>query len=231
MKVKVSAPSNLNEITVGQYQEFITIENPTEKDVLRVFLELSDGVIAKMPQKNIFTISEKILTAIGKDKPKFTQKFTLNGKEYGFVPDLDNITGGAYDDATTYIPTIEKDDEGNITKLNYDNAHRFMAVMFRPITKINKKGQYLIEDYQGSDKYADVMKNAPLGVLLGCFDFFFRLLNELLKAIPNYIRKQVNSTVNGLVKNGQDTTSTMNLLKETLDELKRLQHTHYMIAS
>lgn len=231
MKVKILAPSNLNEITVGQYQEFITIKNPSEKDVLKVFLGLSDRVLNRMSQKHIFEVSEQVMTAIGKEKPKFQQRFTLNDKEYGFIPDLDAITSGEYDDATQYMPTSETDEEGNIVKLHYDNAHRFMAVMFRPVIRTNKRNQYLIEDYQGSETYANVMKDAPLGVLLGCFDFFFRLLSELLTAIPNFIQAQVKQMESGLVKSGADTTDTMNSLRATLDELKKLQNIPYTIAS
>ena len=38
MKIEVNIPENLNDITLGQYQEFLKIEEPTEEDILKVFL-------------------------------------------------------------------------------------------------------------------------------------------------------------------------------------------------
>ena len=40
MKIEVNIPENLNDITLGQYQEFLKIEEPTEEDILKVFLGL-----------------------------------------------------------------------------------------------------------------------------------------------------------------------------------------------
>jgi hypothetical protein len=45
------------------------------------------------------------------------------------------------------------------------DLHKAMAVMFRPIVK-TKKEYYEIERYQGSNTYAEVMKSAPLNVVV-----------------------------------------------------------------
>jgi hypothetical protein len=49
--------------------------------------------------------------------------------------------------------------------------HKAMAVLFRPIKK--KQGtKYLIEDYEGSHKYSELMKEIPLDVVMGAMVFF-----------------------------------------------------------
>ena len=35
MKIEVNIPEDLNDITLGQYQEFIKIEDPSEEDILK----------------------------------------------------------------------------------------------------------------------------------------------------------------------------------------------------
>ena len=49
--------------------------------------------------------------------------------------------------------------------------HKAMAVLYRP-TKHQKNNFYLIEDYEGSDKYAEVMKDSPIQAALGSTVFF-----------------------------------------------------------
>ena len=216
MKITVEAPDSLNEITLEQFQEFQQIENPTDKDIVRVFLNLSENIVSKIPKAQIMNIAGQIGKMISESKPRFINKFELGGRKFGFIPKLDEITSGEFDDATMYMPSSKE--EGDKIVQDYSEAHKCMAVLFRPVT-MTKKGQYLIEDYQGSDKYAEELKQMPLSVVLGAMVFFYDLMSELLKAIPNYMEREVSRI--GSLKSGEDTTDTIHLLKETLEELKK----------
>ena len=227
MKVPVSVPDNLNEITLEQFQEFLTIEEPTEKDVLRVFLGLSKNIIDKVPRKQVTSVSGQIMKMVQESKPKFINKFEYNGKKWGFIPNLDEMSSGEYDDATGYFPRSEEVDEKIV--YHYEDAHRCMAVLFRPIT-LEKKGKYLIEEYEGSDKYAEELKGMPLSVVLGSMVFFYDLLNELLIAIPSFIQREMEKD-HGSLTNGGNTTDTIRFARVTLEELKRLQRYPYTLAS
>jgi hypothetical protein len=104
-----------------------------------------------------------------------------------------------------------------------------MAVMYRPIT-LSKGGKYLIEDYKGTRLTADTMLQMPLGVVMGAMVFFFRLTNELLKAIPNYLERQTKTQLmKGQIseENGEAIKSYLHSLKGTLEDLTRLQSYHY----
>ena len=52
--------------------------------------------------------------------------------------------------------------------------HKAMAVLYRPLTG-NKGEFYEIEKYEGSDKYAAIMADAPASVAIGAMLFFYRL--------------------------------------------------------
>ena len=110
-----------------------------------------------------------------KEKPKFQHRFKIQDTEFGFIPDLENISFGEFIDLSKNITDV-------------DNWNKAMAVMYRPI--IDSKGdKYSIEDYKGSNTYSEVMKFAPLGVTLGANVFFWTLRNDLLNSSLSYLRK------------------------------------------
>ena len=137
MKLEVGIPENLNEITLGQYQEFLKIEEPTEEDILKVFLNINMQGLVKIKASDVDTYASHI-TNLFNNEPKFQNKFDLRGQEFGFIPNLDEITYGENKDITAYIN-------------DWQTIHKAMAVLYRPRTnKLGKK--YIIEDYEGSHK-------------------------------------------------------------------------------
>ena len=123
-----------------------------------------------------------------------------------------DITYGENKDVTSYIN-------------EWGNMHKAMAVLFRPIKQ--KQGhKYLIEEYEGSHKYSEVMKQMPLSVVLGAMVFFYNLTNELLNYIPSYLEKELlkEQTIGQISQeNGEVIQNYIHLLKETLRDLKKLQ--------
>ena len=101
-----------------------------------------------------------------------------------------------------------------------------MAVLFRPIVMKNKD-MYVIEPYEGTSKYKDVMKHMPLDIVIGAQSFFYNLTEALLYAIPNYLNKLKDSNNKEQIHKastkqiGEAMTKSIALLKETLEGLKR----------
>ena len=210
MKVKVTAPSSLNEISLSQYQEYLSIEQPEPLDFLEIFLRLSKDILKKIPYKSALSAENDIKTMFDED-PKFHQRFYLNGVEYGFIPNLDKITHGEYLDITETIGDWEK-------------IHVAMSVLYRPIVS-KKKQKYLIEEYEPNKNISEI-KSMPLGVCLGAIVFFYNLANELLKAIPNYLI-QTEEQKKSSLKNGEDIIKYSQLLKVMSEGLTKLQPFHY----
>ena len=210
MKLEINVPENLNDITLGQYQEFLKIEEPTEEDILKVFLNINVNGLGKIKAADVDTYAVHI-TSLFEKEADFQNKFDLRGQEFGFIPNLDEITYGENKDVTAYIN-------------DWQAMHKAMAVLYRPIT--NKLGKnYLIEGYEGSHKYSELMKQMPLGVVMGSMVFFYNLTNDLLKAIPNYLVKEAEKeqmTGQISVENGEAIKKYTLLLKETSEDLTTL---------
>tara|TARA_R110002126_G_scaffold100487_4_gene232028 strand:+ start:2075 stop:2731 length:657 start_codon:yes stop_codon:yes gene_type:complete len=218
MNIEINIPDNLNEITLGQYQEFLKIEDPTEEDILKVFLNLDLKGIGKVKAADVDKYAAHI-TSLFEQEQRHSLKFNLKGVEYGFLPNLDDITYGENKDVTAYLN-------------DWQSMHKAMAVLYRPITQ-KLSGKYLIENYEGSHKYGETMKSMPLGIVMGAMVFFYNLTNELLKAIPNYLEKEaMKEQMKGQIseQNGEAIKKYTHLLKETLGDLAKLQTYPYTLA-
>lgn len=215
MQIEVSIPSTLKEVSLKDYQDFLLIENPSNDDLLKCILNINTKELGKIKDKDV----DYLITHINKlfeQEHKFIPTFNLNGVAYGFIPNLDEITYGENKDVTSYIN-------------EWGNMHKAMAVLFRPLKQ--KQGhKYLIEEYEGSHKYSEVMKQMPLSVVLGAMVFFYNLTNELLNYIPSYLEKEVAKVqTKGQIsqENGEAIQNYIHLLKETLQDLNKLQNFHY----
>ena len=162
MKMKIKIPSSLKAITLEKYQKYLKIqENNTDETFLaikmiEIFLGLRGDTIMKMKAKSIRDITN-VLSEMFTEKPELVKEFTMKGVDYGFIPDLENMTFGEYVDLDTYIGDV-------------DNLHRAMAVLYRPITqKANDK--YSIEEYEGEDD--EKMKDMPMDAVLSSILFFY----------------------------------------------------------
>jgi hypothetical protein len=204
MRIEITIPESLDDITLEQYQVFSKIEEPTIDQTLTAFLNISQKELNMLPADKIEGFAEQINSVFEQDK-QFTPTFVLNGVKYGFIPKLDSITYGENKDLTTYLN-------------DFDNMNKAMAVMYRPIIH-EQRGKYLIEDYEGSSRYSEVMKQAPLSVVLGATVFFYNLTNGLLKAIPNYLEEDLQKESKDLLKSGQITKKQLHLLMKKFKEL------------
>jgi hypothetical protein len=181
MEVNLRIPTSLNEITLGQYQEFVKLEqelkNSTEVSIqlkmIEIFCSVPEAVVRSMKATDIAEICEIINTMFDTDS-QLISKFTLKGVDYGFLPELDNMSFGEYMDLDTFIG-------------DNDNLHRALNVLFRPI-KLNKGSRYIIEDYEPND--SEVAKDFPLDVVLGAIVFFYTLGKDLSTVMLNSLDKK-----------------------------------------
>tara|TARA_R110000823_G_scaffold92731_1_gene203400 strand:+ start:1235 stop:1897 length:663 start_codon:yes stop_codon:yes gene_type:complete len=213
MQIEVKLPSSLREVKLKDYQELLIKENPDNDDMLKCILNINTKELGKIKNKDV----ENLLAIINKlfDKEhKFIPTFNLNNVLYGFIPNLDEITYGENKDITTYI-----------NNKDWGNMHKAMAVLFRPI-KQKQGSKYLIEEYEGSHKYSETLKNMPLDVVLGAMVFFWNLTNALLNYIPSYLENQTKQAqTKGAVsiENGAVIQSYIFSARETLQSLNKLQ--------
>ena len=216
MKIELTIPTTLNDIKLVQYQKFLSIAKDNEEGeflqqkMVQLFCGIDLKDVAQIRYKDVAEITTNINNLFTKEN-HFIQRFKMGGVEFGFIPNLDEMSTGEYMDLDNYIT-------------DWDTMHNAMAVLYRPIT--NKLGnKYQIEEYKGSITYADVMKHAPLDVVLGAMVFFYNLGNDLLKSTVNYLEKnqEVQNILNkhNLENVGDGIQVSMLLLKETLEDLMK----------
>ena len=213
MRVKISVPNDLSEIKLSQYQNFLNIqkENPDENYLASKMIEIFCGIelkeAYKMKAKDVHRITG-ILADMFEQKPVLINRFKLNGVEYGFIPNLDDMTLGEYVDLDTYIS-------------KWEEMEKAMAVLYRPI-KNTYMGKYQIEDYtaQGQEVYKDM----PMSIVFGAMFFFYRLGIDLSKIMTVYLEqnKDIHSQLSpNFNKNGEDGINQfMHSLKGILEDLK-----------
>jgi hypothetical protein len=216
MKLAITIPTDLSEIKLSQYQKFLNIVEQNEESdflhhkMIEIFCNVELKYVSQFKHKQIIQIVTTINNLFDKIPP-FKNKFTLNGIDYGFIPNLDDISQGEYMDLDNYIVDVA-------------NLHRSMAVMFRPI-KTKLKDKYIIEPYEGSDVYAEKMLDAPLDVVLASRVFFYHLGRELLKSTLIYLEgnPQIQSilTQHNSENDGAGTHPFMHLLKEMSGDLMK----------
>lgn len=167
-EVKVILPESARELTIEQYQKFLKVDGDqtfTMLKALEIFANIPLKVAHAMRADDVLAIANDILTMVGKKHP-LTRRLSFRGQEYGFVPNLEEMSFGEYIDLDTYLSDM-------------DMLHKTVGVLYRPITK--QKGDfYEVEPYNGTDGYSDF----PLDVALGATLFFYRLSNKLLKSTP-----------------------------------------------
>lgn len=216
MKIELTIPTTLNDIKLVQYQKFLSIAKDNEESeflqqkMVQIFCGIDLKDVAQIRYKDVAEITANINNLFTKENT-FIQRFKMGGVEFGFIPNLDEMSTGEYMDLDTYIT-------------DWDTMHNAMAVLYRPIT--NKLGnKYQIEEYKGSVTYADVMRHAPLDVVLGAMVFFYTLGNDLLKSTINYLEgnQEVQNilTKHNLENVGDGIQVSMLLLKETLEDLMK----------
>ena len=216
MKIELTIPTTLNDIKLAQYQKFLSIAKDNEESeflqqkMVQLFCGIDLKDVAQIRYKDVVEITANINNLFTKEN-QLIQRFKMGGVEFGFIPNLDEMSTGEYMDLDTYIT-------------DWDTMHNAMAVLYRPIT--NKLGnKYQIEEYKGSVTYADVMRHAPLDVVLGAMVFFYNLGNDLLKSTINYLEnnQEVQNILNkhNLENVGDGMQVSMLLLKETLEDLMK----------
>ena len=225
-KFVLSVPSNMEDITLEQYQKYLKITKDLDKEdkdveqfigtkMLEIFCEASYEEIRRLPAGIYEYAIDQIIRCLNESTP-LEKTFFMRGTddveiEFGMIPNLHNMTSGEYIDLDSLIG-------------DFDNMHKAMAVLYRPVIKKHKE-LYDIEPYSTYEKYEDIMKYTPLNVSLGAMVFFYRLgmklskltLNSSLSQLSKEERMQVEKNL--LDKSGVGINQFMQSLEVTYSSL------------
>lgn len=235
LDLEIRVPVSLYHIPLDDYQRYmkvvegVDVKSEEASDflnlkALEIFCGLELRESYKLPMAAFNAVLEQLAKCLSEDTP-LVKRFTMRGTdgaqiEFGFNPKLKDMTFGEYVDLDTYLT-------------DWKNAHKAMAVLYRPVIG-SRKDMYRIEDYEGSDKYADLLRYMPTSIVLGAMVFFYRLGMKLAKcSIASLMEKMPLTELSkaerqSLQTGGVGISQYMLLLEVMSQNLIKLQNSHYI---
>jgi hypothetical protein len=212
MAITIKIPSTLNEITLRQYKKFLEISkiNQDQRFLNAKMIEIFCGVNLEEVMRLNLRDSEEIVGLVSKLfdlKPQLVKKFKIDKTEYGFHPELDELTLGEYIDLDNFIS-------------DWDNMEKAMNVLYRPIL-VKLKDKYSIEDYRVET--APNVLDMPMDAVMSAIFFLWNLGIELSRIMTNSLEEGETEVLTQYLnsqKNGVGINQFMDSLTGILDDLK-----------
>ena len=212
MNINIEIPTKLSDITLGQYKRFLNIQKQTEEShflnakAIEIFCDIELKNVMRLKMSDFDKITNKI-NLLFEQKPKLVQRFKIDSVEYGFHPQLDELTLGEYIDVDTYIA-------------DWENMEKTMNVLYRPIE--NKlKDRYSIKEYNVDT--SDNLLAMPMDAVLSSIFFLWNLGIDLSKTILNYSELGMETNLMHqqiLAENGDGISQYTHSLMGILQDLK-----------
>ena len=184
---EITIPTKWSEITLGQFRAYTLHKarsrnaSPLEEKmvVVEMFCGMTTKDVRSLNLKDLNSIYSDVVKILEDNNAeiKFQQTFTFKGKDFGFVPNLSKLSTGEWVDYEELMK------QGGY----WQNAHKIMSILFRPIDK-QKKELYSIEEYndQHIKDNAEGFLDLPMDKVIGAQSFFFRLGTDLLMTLKTF---------------------------------------------
>ena len=228
--MKLTLPENWNEVKLSDYLEYWKRIKPylnaEDNDLLNnVAIDNALVHMFKIPLETLKTLDANDAMMLKMEAAKllaqstniplvrfFTMEVDGETIEFGFEPNLDEMSYGCYLD----LAEASKD--------LWDNIYTFLATLYRPV--VSKAGKrYRIAEYEGTDfSMIPYFKNAlTADIALGSVFFFVNLQRDLLSAMMDYSGKILKSK-KGLVSKvlGKHSQVSMEDLAPSLSYLETI---------
>ena len=179
---------SLEDVTLEKWAKLIDFHSENKSnEALKTIAELSDipeKLIKRLELSDVAVIMQKISDLQKGQNSSLTNIVTIDDVEYGFHPNLDNLTLGEYADIETFI-------KDGVNK----NLPEVMAILYRPIVK-KEKDVYTIEAYDGDITIrAEKMKKMNALQVQYALVFFWNFVNVLLMISELYLKEQIKKKI------------------------------------
>jgi len=212
MSIKIKIPTSLKDITLRQYKKYLNIQKKVKDPrflnakMIEILcnVRLEDVMLLKLSDSQEIT---SILSKVFDSKPALITRFKLNNVDYGFHPELDDMTLGEYIDLDTFIG-------------DWDNMEKAMNVLYRPVV-VKLKDRYNIEEYRLGTE--GVLLDMPMDAVMSSIFFLWSLGLDLAKTMTNSLETEETEILTQYLssqENGVGINQFTDSLKETLQGLK-----------
>lgn len=169
-------------MSVGNYMKFFKVKDLVNENFFAAKLvsELTGAPYDKVLEANrdeLFFLINEIIKILPTDKPAFVDRFTLNGVEYGFIPEWKKMSFGEFVDLDTLMTKTPNE--------AIDYLHIITAILYRPIVSEKSKHKFKIEKYNSEtlEERAELFKDKlDVEYAIGA-QFFF---TQFAKNYSNY---------------------------------------------
>tara|TARA_R110002124_G_scaffold236284_1_gene401555 strand:+ start:935 stop:1534 length:600 start_codon:yes stop_codon:yes gene_type:complete len=172
-----------SDVTLETWLKLIDFETGTKtEEATETIAALSDipkNLVKELALADVAQIMSLVGTMQQEQDSVLKRLIMVNKIEYGFHPNLDDITLGEYADIETYIKAgIEK------------HLPELMAILYRPI-KEKKNKVYIIEAYDGDIRMrAEEMKLMSAEQVQSALVFFYAFGKVLSGILPLYLMER-----------------------------------------
>ena len=183
-QIELRIPTSYEDITLRKWLElqkdlknYEGDEEATTAVLLLHLCGLSPEYLTGVSVDDYNLLKYELMGFIGKTDLELQRFVKIGDVEYGFEPNLSNMSYGAYADITKF---------GQITI--DENWSKIMNILYRPVEK-KLLDTYTISKYEGTkgeSKWLDV----PMHIHFGALFFLFNLLTDLLSATLKYSMKE-----------------------------------------
>ena len=194
MKVKIKKEGKTKEfklinswedVTLEKWLKLIDFHNGTKskeaEETIAALSNIPKDLIKQLELKDVAVIMGKLSELQAEQDSSLKRVIEIEGKRYGYHPNLSEITLGEYADIEVMI---KNDIEKNMPDL--------MAILYRPVTAETDNGVYTIEAYDGDISIrAEEMKKMSAQQVQSALVFFWSLGKELSMTLPLYLMERL----------------------------------------
>lgn len=152
--MEIALPARFEDLTLAHYMAIKTENDPIK--LLASVSGLTPTAIRKLPSRVFDRAIAHIHTLAETETAKHQKVLTIDGVEYGFIPDWQEFSTGEWVDMERYTQDL------------HGNALNIMSLLYRPITR-RYRDVYEIAKYTAKEPrtpFAGVRAEIYLGVLL-----------------------------------------------------------------
>jgi hypothetical protein len=197
MKVKIKKNGKTKKYNIIKSWSDVTLENwiklieATEKvtsqealATINAISEIPKKLIKELSIQDIATIMKYVSKLQLEENSSLHQIITIDGQQYGFHPNLEEITLGEYADLETMIQNGIK-----------EKMPEIMAILYRPIVE-KEKDVYSIQAYDGNIRVrTEKMKKMTAEQVQGALVFFWNFVNKYLMTMLLYLTEQTTQII------------------------------------